>query len=263
MVPASNRGRRQLGRFAVLVLVRFLGGVEVMNNVYSKGLPYHSQVMIKGVMTTATLLTVTAGSVLAFSYAIGDALGAPAGFDASWGPATYAQTNLQQPRVTNGDRFLIKGIQIKPTNDSEAAILRGIYDDSDVTLETEGGGRIVHLGRLADIPGGNNLVGAFNSRLRPGINSREGSISFGNSGVPKGGPDSMFKIPNGFVWQPGNTADSQMVCRITTTKTFTVIVPVARVVSATGDAYDPPVTAGVDMGTYARLTVRLIGESTS
>lgn len=230
-----------------------------MNNVYSKGLPYRSQVMISGVMTSATLLTVPAGSVLAFSYAVGDALSGSAGFPASWGNATYAQTNLQQPRVTNGENFLIKGIQIKPTSDSEAEILRGIYDDSDVSLEVEGGTRTVHLGPLSDIPGGNGLFGSFQSRLRPGINSRIGAVSFGNSGMPKGGPDSMFKIPNGFKWAQGNAADSQMVCRITTTKTFTVVIPVARVVSATGDAYDPPTTAG-DLGTYARLSVRLIGE---
>lgn len=238
-------------------------------------LPYWSTVRFQSTRAAGPPVTfsVAAGERKAFAYAIGQSLQI-AGFNAAYGNATEAETNLlRQSETRDNADFWIWGVACNVSNDSEPALAARIFRDTSVRISLNGTTQIP-LGRLEMFPGAGGLYGTGRSAIKvPNILDIGGSAVDNGAGAPypfyqNGDPmaGNFFRLNQPFKWASvGNSgADSSLVVSFILQRAFTETAGLARAAVAAGTAnypaglFTPPAADG-DLGTYVDIIVHLIG----
>lgn len=196
----------------------------------------------------------------AFGYKIGDALGAAQGFDATFGAATYAETNLINPSQTrSNDDVYITGIAAMWTPESDGQIVQLATRNSSLVVGLNGDDAY-YLGRLDMIPGGGGLYGIGISYLQPPSladvwNTRWGQL---DNGTP--GRDNYDRLPQALIWRgTGTGKDTALTVQVQQYRNLVINSAADRAGAAGVAAWTKPVPPNV-VGTYADLTIRLISQ---
>lgn len=240
-----------------------------LNQIVVLNLPYYSTVRFQATRAAGPPVSFTIDTTQrrAFAYAIGQGLQI-AGFLAAYGNATEAETNLlSQSQTRNNADVWIYGIAAYLSQDSEPALARRVWRDTDVQISLNGDQNIP-LGTFEAFPAGGGLYGAGVSAIKepdlrtPGggaVENGAGAIMpFANNGNPMSA--SYYKFQNPFKWAGIGTAgaDSSLVVTCTPRRTIVETAGVARAAAAgTTAAFTPPAAAG-DLGTYVDVRFRLI-----
>jgi len=223
------------------------------NNYYSV-VRFQAAVSVVGAITTLTFAT---QALRPFSYRINDVL-TGAGFDATLGNATEAETNLVKAGETvGGEQLEIDGISIFPSSITDIGIWKQLVANISVVVSYDGDGRRYRLGRADMIPASGGTFGSgVNTTLVPDL----AASSKVDSGFSNGWPvvDNFYPFPQPLLWTPGGETDSNFNIVLTLVRQQ-VIVETARA-SAPGVApYNPPTVVG-QQGTFADFMVRLHSE---
>lgn len=238
-------------------------------------LPYWSTVRFQSVRAAGPPVSfaVAAGERKAFAYSIGQSLQI-AGFNAVYGNATEAETNLlRQSETRDNADFWIWGVACTLTNDSEPSLARRIWRDTSVRISLNGTTQIP-LGRLEMFPGAGGLYGAGVSFIkRPEVNSG-GAVDNGPGAImpfcANGNPmaGNFFRLNQPFKWASvGNSgADSSLIISFISQRAITETSGLVRAAVASGtanmtaEAFTPPVADG-DVGTFVDIITHLVGVS--
>jgi len=167
--------------------------------------------------------TLPTGKRLAFSYAINqDRLAA--GYLASDGPATPADTNLtQQSATTSGEEVAVRGVAIsimpaafhvrapgaataiRPVDAQFLAALDGAVSTALVLNSNQR----FNMGLLHFLAGAGGFMGGSPSLIGSGALAGEPrGAEFVNNGWPV--RSNFMRIPEGFTWRPSGNADAQL-----------------------------------------------------
>lgn len=225
---------------------------------------YYSMVRFQATVSVAlgvTTLTFPVQTLRPFSYQVG---GAVPGVDATFGPATEAETNIVTASQTiAGQLVRVGGLSIMPSSVTDIEIWKTLIAAMSVSISMDGGANAYKLGRPDMLPGSGGTFGAGPTlALSPDLNSSQ-LIS---SGFSNGWPtvDNYYPFPQPLIWSPSGETDSNFNVVITLQRQQ-VVVETARAAAGgppiTLAAYTPPTAAG-QFGSFADFMVRLHTEQT-
>lgn len=223
------------------------------NNYYSI-VRFQAAVSVSGSTTT---LTFQQQELRPFSYRINDPL-VSAGFDASFGNATDAETNLVKAGETiAGEQLEVDGISLMPSSITDIGLYKTLIANISVTISMDGDAQRYRLGRPDMIPGSG---GTFGSGITPTLLPDLASSVRSDSSFANGWPvvDNFYPFPQPLIWTPSGETDSNfnVVLRLVRQQVF---VETGRA-AATGVApYTPPTAVG-QFGTYVDFMIRLHSE---
>lgn len=232
-------------------------------------LPYWSTVRFQASRAAGppVAFTIDTTTRKAFSYQVGGSP-VPAGFLTAYGQATEAETNLLAPSQTrNNQDFWLWGIAFWLSSDSEAALARRVWRETDVTISLNGDQQIP-LGTLEMFPGAGGLYGTGVSFIKSPDLATPGAVDNGTgsplpilqNGNPMAG--NFFRLNQPFKWAGigSQGADSALIMNFTPRRSITETSAAARAAAAGVSAFTPPAAAG-DIGTYVDVRVHLVGVS--
>lgn len=252
-IAASSSGRRSSRGGGVAPSVdsgptgqRFM----LWSNYYSI-IRFQAQVSVVGATTTLTFIPTV---LKPFSYRVNDPL-VGAGFDASIGNATEAETNLTKAGETlGGETVRIDGVSLMPSNLTDIGLWKQLCDNIAVSISMDGDARTYKLGRPTMLPGSGGTFGSgLTSTVLPDLQSSLGA----DSGFSNGWPviDNFYPLDQPIWWTPSGETDSNfnLVLRLVRQQ---VSVQTGRA-AATGVAPFTPPTAVGQVGTYVDFMARL------
>lgn len=218
---------------------------------------YYSVVRFQGqvdVSAPTTTITFPATELRPFGYRIGDPL-TQAGFDASQGIATDADTNLVKASETNaGQQVEVHGISLMPSSITDIGLWKLLCAHISVKVSMDGDAQQYRLGRMDMIPGGGGTTGSgITSTIVPDLDAsvyQDGSFSNGWSIV-----DNYYPFPQPIIWTPSGETDSNFNILLRLVRQQ-VSVQTAR---SGGDGiapYTPPTATG-QFGTYIDVMCHL------
>lgn len=206
---------------------------------------YYSIVRFSGTVSGGgggpTTVTWQGGTELRpFSYRINDPL-TSAGFPASFGLATQAETNLVKSSETlAGEQLLIYGVSLMPSLTTDSGAWAWVTDNMSVVVSMDGDQRRYRLGRPMMVPASGGSYGVAFSFVTPG---QAGVFSNGNPQI-----DNYYPFPEPIVWTSSGETDSN----------FNLILRLERGVALTSPTTaTSPETSGVDPGAFVDVMVRL------
>lgn len=246
----------------------FIGEQYANSQVTILPLPYWSTMRFQGAVSGANLVIDTSER-RAFGYAQGQSPTA-AGFPASFGNATFAETNLtSQSQTVNNSDVWIWGIAASLLPTSEAALAARVWRDTYLTMSFSGS-TVIPLGTLEMFPGAGGLTGFGQSyiksppldtagRVDNGPGAQLGFLNNGDAAAP-----NFFRLPQPFKWSAVGSAntDSSFVITGTPQRTITEAMATARVAGAGVEAFTPPAATG-DAGTFVDVRIHLVCVSVS
>jgi hypothetical protein len=148
--------------------------------------------------------TIPAGKRAAFGYAQNDPMETVAGIPVAVLPAaTDTETNIaERSKSNNGEAVFAKGIRVQPHPSSDPEVLRWLWSNVAVRLQTKGTGEGYLLGPLHRFGGGAGLYGSNATVLRAeGLQGQAANpVGMVTNGIPYA--TNFIPIPEGIVWQP-------------------------------------------------------------
>jgi hypothetical protein len=276
--PQDEARRQQLFRQLASLppdVREFIGQQYGSTQITVLPLPYWSAVRFQATRAAGPPATFTIDTTTrtAFAYARGQSPQI-AGFPASYGNATEAETNLlRQNETRDNSDVWIWGLAAHLTPDSEPALARRVWRDTDVQISLNGT-QSIPLGRLEMFPGAGGLYGAGVTYLKSPANDTAGpsdaeggigaQMGFVNNGYPAAG--NFFRLPQPFKWSAVGSAGSDSSLNInctprriiTETAVARTAVPVVvDVTPGAIDGFTPPAETG-DPGTFVDVIWHLI-----
>ena len=236
-----------------------IAGAALSSQIVNKQKSYYSTVRFQFAVAGAGPYTYTLAKgtrVIAFSYGINDAP-ATAGFDASFGNATEADTNLLTKGDTGGATVKIYGLALYLGELSDAHLAKQVWANTFVDVTLNGSDRYALLGRMGRIPGAGGLVGLGESRIStPDVRN---TWSRAHSMMTNGNPDAAnyLRLAEPLNWLPVGGADSRFQIRFETARAITETVAARAAIDADGiAAFAPPTVLGA-IGTYVDVVTYL------
>jgi hypothetical protein len=225
---------------------------------------YYSIVRFQAAVSVAapiTTLTFPAGTELrAFSYRINDPL-TSAGFDASFGNATEADTNLVTAGQTiAGELVKVNGLSLMPSGITDIGLWQQVEANVSVVISMNGDSQRFKFGRMMMVPGAGGTFGAgTTSTTPPPLDSAFTTAS----GFSNGWPDiaNFYPFPMPMIWSPSGETDSNFTVVLKLVRQV-VVVETARAAAAGVQAFAPPTAVG-QIGTFVDVMVRLHSDQTS
>lgn len=198
-----------------------------------------------------------------FNYRVGDAI-TSAGFDATYGSATDAETNvLVASQTRNNEDVYIWGIAAMLSPDSDAQLAQLVFRNTIVKIGFAADDSFT-LGRMDFLPGGGGLFGAGTAYLQlPGqADTWQTRWSQMSNGTP--GRDNYYRLPQPLVWRGTGTGKDTSLTLTTTVRRAITFTPAANRAGVAGGAgtqgtaaWTPP-TPPNTVGTFVDVTFRLI-----
>ena len=226
---------------------------RLWNNYYSI-VRFQADVDVVGSVTT---LTFVAAELRPFSYRINDPLQS-AGFDASFGNATEAETNLTKAGETiAGEQLEVDGLSLMPSSITDIGLWKTLIASISVAISMDGDAHRYRLGRPDMLCGSGGTFGTGQtSTAIPDLQSsiaQDGSFSNGWPVI-----DNFYPFPQPLIWTPSGETDSNfnVVLKLQRQQVF---VETARA-AATGIAAFTPPTAVGQFGTFVDIMCRLHSE---
>lgn len=227
---------------------------------------YYSVVRFQATVSVAsgvTTLTFPVQTLRAFSYRIGDNT-TSAGFDASFGNATEAETNLVTASQTiAGQLVRIGGMSLMPSSVTDIEVWKQLIASISISISMDGAANKYRLGRPDMLPASGGTFGTGPTLvLAPDLNSSQVL----SSGFSNGWPDvaNYYPFPSPLIWAPAGETDSNFNVEVALQRQQ-VIVETARAAAGgppiTLAAYTPPTAAG-QFGSFADIMIRLHTEQT-
>lgn len=230
---------------------------RLWNNYYSI-IRFQAAVSVAAPVTT---LTFGAGTELRpFSYRINDPL-TSAGFDASLGNATEAETNLTKAGETiAGELVRIHGLSLMPSTITDIEVWKQLLASTSVAISMDGDAQRYRLGRVDMIPGSGGTFGSGpTSVITPDLASALGQSSAFSNGYPV--IDNYYPFPMPMIWSPSGETDSNFNVVLKLQRQI-VIVETARAAAAGVAAFTPPTAVG-QFGSFVDIMARLHCEQIS
>lgn len=221
---------------------------------------YYSVVRFSATVSVAapvTTLTFPVMTQKAFGYRIGDLLTA-AGFDASFGAATDAETNLVTPSQTvAGEQLEVDGVSLMPSSVTDIGLWKQLIANISVNVSFDGDAHRYRLGRPDMVPGSG---GTFGSGVTPTVVPDLASSIGQDSSFSNGWPviDNFYPFPQPLIWTPAGETDSNLNVVLTLVRQQ-VVIETARAAAAGVAAFTPPTVAG-QFGTFVDFMARLHSE---
>jgi hypothetical protein len=226
---------------------------RLWNNYYSI---VRFQALVSVVPPTTTL-TFQQQQLRPFGYRIGDNL-TQAGFDASFGAATEAETNLVKAGETiAGEQLEVDGISLMNSPISDIGVYKQLISNMSVVISMDGDSHRYRLGRPDMIPGSGGTFGAgFTATAVPSlIESLSTDAAFAN-GWPV--VDNFYPFPQPLIWTPSGETDSTFNVVLSLVRQQ-VFVETARAAADGVAGFTPPTLPG-QFGTFIDIMVRLHSE---
>lgn len=202
-----------------------------------------------------TTLTFPIGERKPFSYRIGDQL-TTAGFDATLGQATDADTNIVKANETvAGEQLNIAGVSLMPSTTTDIGLWKLLLPHISVSISMDGGGHTYKLGRVDMIPGsGGTFGGGPTPTLVPDLAS---SVAFDQS-FSNGWPvvDNYYPFPEPIIWTPSGETDSNFSLILSLRRQQVVVETLRAAVPTLVAAFTPPTVEG-QIGTFVDFMARL------
>lgn len=220
-------------------------------NAYYSVVRFQALVNVAG--PTSTLVFVPQ-ELRPFSYRIGDSL-TNAGFDASMGQATEADTNLIKASETNaGEQLEVQGISLMPGDTTDIELFKSLSASMSVVISMDGDARRYRIGRPTMIPGSGGVFGG-------GPTTALGNNAIGgipqSQGFSNGWPDivNYYPFPEPLLWTASGETDSNfnVILKLQRQQLFT---ETAVIGTPPGPSFLPPTAVGM-FGSYVDLMVRL------
>jgi hypothetical protein len=226
---------------------------RLWNNYYSI-VRFQAIVSVNGATTT---LTFQQQEQRPFSYRINDNL-TTAGFDATMGNATEAETNLTKAGETiAGEQLTVDGISLMPSSITDIGLWKVLIANMSVVISMDGDSHRYRLGRPDMIPGsGGTFGGGASPTLVPSLIDSVGfDTSFSNGWAVV---DNFYPFPQPLVWTPSGETDSNfnVVLKLVRQQVF---VEVGRAAADGVAPFTPPTTPG-QFGTFIDVMCRLHSE---
>ena len=223
---------------------------RLWNNYYSI-VRFQAIVSVVGAVTTLTFQQQTQRP---FSYRINDPL-TGAGFDATLGNATEAETNLVKAGETiAGEQLEVDGISLMPSSITDIGLWKLLIANMSVVISMDGDSHRYRLGRPDMIPASG---GTFGSGVTPTLvpslaNSLNTDGSFSN-----GWPviDNFYPFPQPLLWTPSGETDSNFNVVLTLVRQQ-VVVETARAAADGIAPFSPPTAVG-QFGSFIDIMARL------
>jgi hypothetical protein len=226
---------------------------RLWNNYYSI-VRFQAIVSVNGATTT---LTFQQQEQRPFSYRINDNL-TTAGFDATMGNATEAETNLTKAGETiAGEQLTVDGISLMPSSITDIGLWKVLIANMSVVISMDGDSHRYRLGRPDMIPGsGGTFGGGASPTLVPSLIDSVGfDTSFSNGWAVV---DNFYPFPQPLVWTPSGETDSNfnVVLKLVRQQVF---VEVGRAAADGVAPFTPPTMPG-QFGTFIDVMCRLHSE---
>jgi hypothetical protein len=223
---------------------------RLWNNYYSV-VRFQALVNVAGGVTTLTFQT---AEQRPFSYRINDPL-VGAGFDATLGNATDAETNLVKAGETiAGEQLEVDGISLMPSSITDIGLWKLLIANMSVTISMDGDSHRYRLGRPDMICGSGGTFGSgVSPTLVPALDSSLATDSSFSNGWPV--VDNFYPFPQPLLWTPSGETDSNfnVVLKLVRQQ---VVVEQARIGAAGVAPFTPPTGVG-QFGTFVDFMARL------
>lgn len=231
------------------------GASVIASQILEKQKKYYSAVRFQFTVA-AGVATLNPGQVNAFSYGVGD-VPTLAGFDASFGKSTEAETNMVTKGNTMGAQVQIYGMGFYLGETSDAWLTKLIFANTSADITLNGVDRYALIGKPGIVPGGGGLSGLGQTwAIDPNQNSDIALVGTTTNGVAH--TEDFYRLPSPLTWYPLGATEANFQIRFTVQRALSWTYPAARVASAGITAYTPPANATPGaLGSYVDLTVYL------
>jgi hypothetical protein len=219
---------------------------------------YYSAVRFQATVSSVppvTTLTFPVGEFKPFSYRIGESL-TSAGFDATLGNATDADTNLVKANETvAGEMLTIAGVSIMPSSVTDIGLWKQLLPSTSISISMDGGGHTYKLGRPDMIPGsGGTFGGGATPTIVPDLASGTAFDQAFSNGWPT--VDNYYPFPEPIIWSPSGETDSNFSLVIALRRQQVIVETARAAVGTSVAAFTPPTAVG-QFGTFVDYVARL------